>query len=501
MFQRNVILGSLLLLAGCPSTPTPTTPATTEGAGAKVEAVPTNPCPADAAWITSPSMPTDVPADPSNCDFHQFAWQSFLYLVNPATPPALTFETFMSDAGIFVGSGQTPTPYGQPAPQGGSCPTGAKLQLRQADRMSGPASAATAGDLNEILQAGSAEPLVDQANRFVHYGVSYNQTQYDYLTTCDLYRDDCFDNTMSPDGQTSSVDFPAGSTELKAAWHVVETCNLPDSPKPCTPEDVSDFYTTTAVVQPYSASDPSCVAVTVALVGMHVVTKTPLHPEWIWASFEHVDNAPDCANTSEKPPEGDGWTFFDPACTGNNCTPNTYVDGCGNTKYTPSCQTQVPIQVCREAPIGAGTTGNVENVTAINASVSSLLPKGSVWNNYTLVGTLWLDQSQQPTPPERGSTFLANTTAETYVQSKVTDTSPTNCFSCHTPGPAASPTTASFGASADGSHAFAVIDNADACPTDLPSTCPTAPPATAAVVPASAPTGAGTPAVPAAPAK
>jgi hypothetical protein len=495
MFQRNVLLGSLLLLAACPSSPTPTPE--TKGAGAKVEAVPTNPCPASASWISNPSMPTDVPADPSNCDFHQFAWQSFLYLVNPATPPALTFETFMADAGIFVPSGQTPTPYGQPAPQGGSCPTGAKLQLRQADRTSGgSATVANAGELGDIFQAGSAEPLVDQANRFVHYGVSYNQTQYDYLTTCDLYREACFDQTLAPGGATSSVDFPAGSTELKTAWHVVETCNLPDSPKPCTPEDASDFYTTTAVVEPYSASDPSCVAVTVALVGMHVVTKTPLHPEWIWATFEHVDNAPDCANPSEKPPEG-GWTFYDPTCTGTACTPNTYVNGCGKDEYDPTCKTQVPIQVCREAAVGAGTTGNAENVLALNAGVMALLPKGSVWNNYELVGTLWLDQSQ-PVPPERGSSFLANTTAETYVQSVVTDATPTNCLTCHTPGPASSPTSASFGASADGSHAFAGIQNTDACPTDLPTTCPTAPPATAAVVPAAAPTGAGTPAVPAA---
>ncbi len=30
------------------------------------------------------------------------------------------------------------------------------------------------------------------------------------------------------------------------------------------------------------------------LVGMHIVQKTQTHGEWIWASFEHVANDPDC---------------------------------------------------------------------------------------------------------------------------------------------------------------------------------------------------------------
>ncbi len=482
MIQRPALLGSLLLLAACQ--PDPVARPDPEPF---VLPTPTNPCPADASWITSPSMPADVPAPtadgslPTNCDFHQFAWQSFLYLTSAATPSApLEFETYMAEAGIFVGTGESPTPWGQKPPVDGTCPTGsgARLQLRQADRTAGGAAdAAISGQHPDIFEAGSAEPLVDQANRFVHFSVAYNQLQYDYLTSCDLYRGACFDDTLQasedPANTTSTVDFPDGSVEIKSAWHVVETCNLPDSPKPCTPEDASDFYTTTAVVEPYSASNPACLEVTVALVGMHVAAKTPTHPEWIWGTLEHVDNAPDCANPGEQPPEG-GWTFYNPACTAGDCPPNTYVDGCGNKSYDKSCTTQAPIQVCREAAVGAGTTGNAENVTALNASVSSLLPEGSVWSNYELVGTLWMDQSQHP-PVERGSSNLANTTAETYKQ-----TGTTNCLTCHKPGPAASSPAAGFGASADGSHAFAVLDNGDACPPDLPATCPTAPPATAA---------------------
>src|SRR5262249_23558802 len=31
---------------------------------------------------------------------------------------------------------------------------------------------------------------------------------------------------------------------------------------------------------------------TVGLTGLHIVTKTPTHPQGIWSTFEHIDNVP-----------------------------------------------------------------------------------------------------------------------------------------------------------------------------------------------------------------
>ncbi|MEO0816151.1 MAG: hypothetical protein AAFX86_02475 [Pseudomonadota bacterium] len=39
-------------------------------------------CPADAAWISDPTLPAEVGGD-SFCDFYQFSWKAFYYLMSP----------------------------------------------------------------------------------------------------------------------------------------------------------------------------------------------------------------------------------------------------------------------------------------------------------------------------------------------------------------------------------------------------------------------------------
>jgi len=44
-----------------------------------------------------------------------------------------------------------------------------------------------------------------------------------------------------------------------------------------------------------SVQDPNtglCSQMLVGLVGIHIVQKTPTRPQWIWSSFEQVDNVP-----------------------------------------------------------------------------------------------------------------------------------------------------------------------------------------------------------------
>ena len=58
-------------------------------------------CEASASWITSPNPPTEIGGgipvgDETNCQFHQFEWQWFLALVQPAAdaPGERVFETY-----------------------------------------------------------------------------------------------------------------------------------------------------------------------------------------------------------------------------------------------------------------------------------------------------------------------------------------------------------------------------------------------------------------------
>ena len=57
------------------------------------------------------------------------------------------------------------------------------------------------------------------------------------------------------------------------------------------PDDPSRFYTTTALI--LDTKTKTCEPRLVGLVGLHVVMKTKQLPQWLWATFEQVDNAPD----------------------------------------------------------------------------------------------------------------------------------------------------------------------------------------------------------------
>ena len=173
------------------------------------------------------------------------------------------------------------------------------------------------------------------------------------------------------------------------------------------------------------------------LVGFHLVQKISNHQEWIWASFEHVANAPDCADLHQTPPAPfTSWNFFNNEyypCVSGSCTP---------TDCQPTCnlyQAQGPSNVCRVTPIAQDDTQSSGGplVVQLNASVHSLLqnPKLTALKNYNLVGTLWFKPGLTAPPPLGsnnppngqifiGSTALANTTMETYLQQ-------TNCYSCH----------------------------------------------------------------------
>jgi len=83
-----------------------------------------------------------------------------------------------------------------------------------------------------------------------------------------------------------------GAMELKIAWRLLGAS-----------DDASRYITEQVLlaVAPdlVSGNQPICATVTVGMVGMHIIqrnpdyaTNTALKPEWIWSTFEHVDNAP-----------------------------------------------------------------------------------------------------------------------------------------------------------------------------------------------------------------
>jgi hypothetical protein len=392
-------------------------------------------CPANVAWLTGSTLPTEVPGTQTMCNFQRFMWQSMLALVQPASgaPSRLQFETWMPNYGIFIKDG-TPTPWGQE-------PLNPCAPAQKASATSGK----TPRFYSDITkQAGADDPLIDLKGEFVYYSISVNQSAYEMVTGCQLYKANCA-GPLKPGNKGidliqkyPNLAFPNTAVELKTSWMVLDDASAASGL----------YYVVPGWIQHKGSA---CRQVNLGLVGKHIVSKTPNFPAMIWATFEHRNNAPDCGNTTATPPLGGSWNFYNPSCS--NCTTNTFQPG-------------RPAQVCRMHPQGDSAVGtfpdgsncNVDpgqfacqaktqqmlsestaSINAINTSVQQLIQANpqlidKVWANYELVGNVWTVAGTVPPylQAQQGSLSAANTSMETFVQNGVAAVSnPYNCLSCH----------------------------------------------------------------------
>jgi hypothetical protein len=374
------------------------------------------------------------------CDLHTFAWNQFLYYTQ--IQPGQNTARFMQLAPWYnvLTSGAQPGPY-----PGGST----ALQTAYLD----------------LNQAGDGDELLDVAGNAVRYDIRFDSNMYQSIVLQNLYSQAGYDSVCKPDPKNNNLCTnnniwmsPAGanespepgSTEIKTAWR--------------------DFLTPDKCPQ----TEYFCQG-RFGLVGFHFVNKTFSHGEWIWASFEHVSNAPDCAPGGDTPiasasPTGSPWGLFDPSTVPSSVLSSKM---CSVTSPSPQCNTDpnpsgdgktwVKVNVCRTDVIAAGgastancaTPGNNNpgNVACLNATIMPQL--SGVWKNYKLIGTLWTKPTIGPNNDFRiqifqsqvsglpyvapvGFTHLANTAIETWLQMGATGYDPdgnnatqAGCFACH----------------------------------------------------------------------
>ncbi len=326
-----------------------------------------------------------------------FSWLSFIALNWPADQNTcgpdttasilsgdgpVVWETYLTDDQVFVAPGSQPTAW---------CTGNTEAAFKHV-----PANVLALGKQHGInrfihqsskspegLDQASGGPLVDQNGRFVRYEVRMNYDEYNYITTNTLWNKSGQQTFASGGG---AFDFPAGPTqygpmgaiEIKAAWKVIG-----DN------DDPSRFYTIQAIVYNDDALDPSPGPnpVTLGLVGLHIAHKTASQKNWVWSTFEQVDNLTK--------------SFFNPAC--DTCTPNAQITGSEIELNPNGSPAHAPTQVTRVNAVADA------DVTGINTYFQGLLT-GSVWTNYQLISTQWLffeDMAPQ---------FLANSVQETYLQ-------------------------------------------------------------------------------------
>ncbi len=378
-------------------------------------------CLAPSAWF--PHSQTPEPNNhaqfQSNCDFHQWSWQTFLWLTQKTKPNNRPrFESMIRPAALFSNNpGNSPPPLSQIKADRGLALT---PRTKKHD---------TPASLHEVNQAGSRGLLIDQNGRSVYYSKYVNKRFYKFVRKKGYYKPQRF--YQAPKNEN----FPVGTIELKASWKVIEDGERHDN-----------LYTRKAKIKRLANRNGHVVItnkteeVTVGLVGLHVVGVVKNHPEFIWATFEHVDNAPDLpANLKpltehlNKVVSQRDWTFYQAGTTVKNSNAN---NASLVSLEDPQAQTLSPItQVFRQFPHGGGSSQNVQNIKSLNQSVHEQLGNNSIWRHYELVGAIWFNPNKGTLIPNStlqdritGSTELSNSTIETFTQGAKFQN---NCFWCH----------------------------------------------------------------------
>ena len=341
------------------------------------------------------------------------AWSTWhesngIYLPHGATPPACLTQTGVAAAVATNRNLAGLLRAGVPAPP----PTAAAKTTRALFNVSAvgelingrtPVKPSKSSHISEVDQAFTG-PLFDQNGNPTFYEILLDNHEVAYLCANKLYSiQGQLDFSANP---TNKVQFPSGqwqsngsgAFELKLAWKVLD-------PK----KDKADrFFHEPAQV----LIDNQWTAVEVGLVGMHIAHKSQSSPQWIWSTFEQIDNlaTDQVANPGLNP------SYFNPNCP--TCLVNVQPVGANPANHPTQALRMIPIPPDKQEL-------NREAQAALRA-------QNSVWQYYQLIDTQWpTDPSSPPTSPGDGNlpesinnkpggdptpVYLTNITMETYFQ-------------------------------------------------------------------------------------
>lgn len=264
---------------------------------------------------------------------------------------------------------------------------------------------------DEVDQAFSFA-VFDQYGAAVHYESLINKVEYDFIVANRLYEAGGLADYLAKEGR---IAFPAGrfegnvhgAIEIKLAWRVLDPSK----------DDFGRYLTQPAYVVS-GPGEPAWTAVTAGLVGFHIAQKTETSPQWIWSTFEHVDNVATDRLTGIVTEDG----------TRRPLTPSFNDPGCEwcpvNVPAAPGPDGLRRTQVARLVPIPPETA-------ALNGRMrAALAESGSRLAYYEMIGVQWPTLPDRP--PESGGAFpgsvvntsggvplkayLANAVMETFSQ-------------------------------------------------------------------------------------
>ena len=329
----------------------------------------------------------------------------------------------------------------------------------------------------EYFQASTNLPLVDINGNWTIFERRVNDVEAQYLlapngqtsqTLTTMAGQANFINSH-PNGAQFTASDPnsagkVGSIEIKTAWRIIDRA---------AGDDPSRYFTQASIIAVagdlVNGGRMFCRSVTLGLVGMHIIQRNPddpknpqLRPRWIWATFEHMDNAPmaqqpcnvmnGCPTTNwlnqpscgpAETASGVRYSYHRPNVSGLGTNIRPKSTGLGPTKFPWN----------RTPPFAKGNTTAATAMPQATRCFSiykttyqinqqwqaALRAIKSPFQYYMLVGTQWGANIE----PERGQvlpvdavpTLLSNMTLETYIQNYTQSVpgqgGPGSCVGCH----------------------------------------------------------------------
>lgn len=418
------------------------------GPAAAVPQAAAEPAAGAAGW----QVPVDVsPSPPTQTDWLNFGWQTFVAVSWPALSPAsggskgqpdtnsyigartsngalvpAVWLTYRNLSTIMLASGADPgqqwnqvTPIPSSCSPIGSNPVAPGFQPMYIDG----STFQQAQIVKDYINQATGNPLVDQEGWYTLTDILLDQSEYAYIQQNGYYVGQNQVNAYKQSGKLQpfpktgrefSVPLPSyaqyGALEVKAAWRVLD----PVKDKYI----ISRYYTQWGYFR--QPDGKTCQGPTLfGLVGLHILRLTPsTGATWFWASFEQVDNT--------SAPSGIPATLAAPNTPNGRCTSQYNVGPAQIKGNIPWNGSNPANNLCEVTPLPA-------NVRYVNQNWQKQL-QGTVWQYYEMVNTLNPCSSGDPFcyifPPINdpkntvNASVFANTAIESYFQTH-------SCMDCH----------------------------------------------------------------------
>ncbi|HSP15324.1 MAG TPA: hypothetical protein VLV78_11280 [Thermoanaerobaculia bacterium] len=405
-------------------------------------------------------------------DFDNFSWQSFVALnwpsdssgrqipklsigIDPARPRVWDYYKLAEE--VFLANGAQPDPN-YPSKTLPPIPKVCQATPLQPGEtvVHGLAKIDDVLNIPDFFEEAMVDlPLIDRYGNFVVYRVSMNRTEFNDIDSNGWY------NSANQVGKTirftpgEKNGASEGAIEVKSAWRVLQPGK----------DNLSRYFVRPMrvyVPAKHSATGQDFCTPTLqmGLIAMHIVHKGQAQREWVWSTFEHVDNAPltttplpatatapsgPCDVPTNAPP----MSLFTPGCVDNSgkaCIANEapVKPDQGNWLWQTSqpyakkylMQGKYGTQVVRCSSIWDGNKSG-RGTAWLNSQWQAKLA-GTPFANYMLIGSQWQAQltlaagqrhadfdTTPPAPP-----FIQNTAAETYLQN-ASSFGMSACMQCH----------------------------------------------------------------------